>query len=65
MEFLRIVLRCTRPLSDKVLDVLYSFFMGSHQTLPPINEKILLLSATDLAEGIRKRKVSFFILFLI
>ncbi|KFM74294.1 Fatty-acid amide hydrolase 2, partial [Stegodyphus mimosarum] len=54
----RVLLTVTRPLSDKVLDVLYAIFMGSTPQLPPIDNKILLMSATELAEKIRKRQLT-------
>lgn len=57
MEVLRIILTFTRPFSDKILDFLYWLVMGPHKTLPPIDNKILLMPATELASRIRKRKV--------
>lgn len=59
MELLRILLTFTRPLSDKVLDIIYKLIMGPTKPLPPIGDKLLLLSVTELAEKIRKRKVIF------
>ena len=57
MELLRIIVTVTRPFSDKVLDFFYCLVMGPHKPLPPIENKILLMSATELARNIRKRKV--------
>ncbi|GFS45973.1 fatty-acid amide hydrolase 2-B [Nephila pilipes] len=57
-EFIRILVTLTRPFSDYVLDFIYGLFMGETKKLPPINNKILLLSATELAEKIRKRQLS-------
>lgn len=48
----------TRPLSDAVLDFIWSFWIGPTRKLPPIQNKILLMSATELAEKIRKRQVT-------
>ncbi|CAL1289238.1 unnamed protein product [Larinioides sclopetarius] len=58
MECLRIVLALTRPLSDWVLNFLYRLVMGKSKVLPPIDNKILLMSAVELAEKIRKRQLS-------
>lgn len=57
MEFLRIFLTFTRPVSDKILDILYKIFIGATKPLPPIDDKILLLTATEIADRIRKRKL--------
>ncbi|XP_035232298.1 fatty-acid amide hydrolase 2-A-like [Stegodyphus dumicola] len=54
----RVFLTLTRPLSDKLLNVLYSIFMGNTPQLPPIDNEILLMSATELAEKIRKRQLT-------
>ncbi|KAG8196361.1 hypothetical protein JTE90_009579 [Oedothorax gibbosus] len=58
VEFLRVILTLTRPFSDKVLDFIYHFFMGKSKVLPPIDNKILLMPATELAQKIRKRQLS-------
>ncbi|CAL1289236.1 unnamed protein product [Larinioides sclopetarius] len=57
-EFIRVLVILTRPLSDYVLQFLYGLFMGGTKQLPPIENKILLIPATELAEKIRKRQVS-------
>ncbi|GIY11313.1 fatty-acid amide hydrolase 2-B [Caerostris darwini] len=57
-DIIRILVTLTRPLSDYVLAILYRLFMGETKMLPPIDNKILLLSATELAEKIRKRQLS-------
>ncbi|GIY99072.1 fatty-acid amide hydrolase 2-B [Caerostris extrusa] len=57
-DIIRILVTLTRPLSDYVLAILYRLFMGETKKLPPIDNKILLLSATELAEKIRKRQLS-------
>lgn len=57
-DLLRFILVVTRPLSDRVLDFIYLIFMGRTKILPPIDNKILLLSATELAEKIRKKQLS-------
>ncbi|GIY99074.1 fatty-acid amide hydrolase 2-B [Caerostris extrusa] len=57
-DIIRIIVTLTRPLSDYVLAIIYRIFMGETKKLPPIDNKILLLSATELAEKIRKRQLS-------
>ncbi|GIY64320.1 fatty-acid amide hydrolase 2-B [Caerostris darwini] len=57
-DIIRILVTLTRPLSDYVLAILYRIFMGQTKKLPPIDNKILVLSATELAEKIRKRQLS-------
>ncbi|XP_042909371.1 fatty-acid amide hydrolase 2-A isoform X3 [Parasteatoda tepidariorum] len=56
-EFVRILLTFTRPFSDKILSFVYYLVMGPTKPLPPITNNILLYSATDLAEKIRKRQL--------
>ncbi|GFR14492.1 hypothetical protein TNCT_564511, partial [Trichonephila clavata] len=55
-EFIRITVTLFRPISDYVLDFLYLLFMGKTKQLPPIDNKILLIPAVELAEKIRKRQ---------
>ncbi|PRD19599.1 UNVERIFIED_CONTAM: hypothetical protein NCL1_56898 [Trichonephila clavipes] len=55
-DLVRFILVLTRPLSDRVLDFIYLLCMGRTKVLPPIDNKILLLSAIELAEKIRKRQ---------
>ncbi|GFW63136.1 hypothetical protein TNCV_4454841 [Trichonephila clavipes] len=57
-EFIRITVTLFRPISDYVLDFLYLLFMGKTKQLPPIDNKILLIPAVELAEKIRKRQGS-------
>ncbi|GFY75255.1 fatty-acid amide hydrolase 2 [Trichonephila inaurata madagascariensis] len=59
MEFLRILITLTRPISEYVLNFLYRMVMGETKVLPPIDNKILLMSAAELAEKIRKRQLSY------
>ncbi|GFU05974.1 fatty-acid amide hydrolase 2-A [Nephila pilipes] len=56
-EIIRIVLRITYPIAQCVLDFLYRLVNGPTKPLPAIDNKILLLSATELAEKIRKRQL--------
>ncbi|GBN11415.1 Fatty-acid amide hydrolase 2, partial [Araneus ventricosus] len=58
MQFCRFVLVLTRPLSDRVLDFFYRLIMGKTKQLPPIDNKILLMAAAELAEKIRKKQLS-------
>ncbi|GBN24919.1 Fatty-acid amide hydrolase 2 [Araneus ventricosus] len=58
MQFFRFVLVLTRPLSDRVLDFFYRLIMGKTKQLPPIDNKILLMTAAELAEKIRKKQLS-------
>ncbi|XP_042907643.1 fatty-acid amide hydrolase 2-A-like isoform X3 [Parasteatoda tepidariorum] len=56
-ETLRILLFLTRPLSEYVLTYIYELFMGKTKQLPPIENEILLLSASELARKIRRREI--------
>ncbi|XP_042902496.1 fatty-acid amide hydrolase 2 isoform X2 [Parasteatoda tepidariorum] len=56
-EFIRILLTLTRPFSDKILSFFYHLVMGPTKPLPPITNPLLLCSATELAEKIRKKQV--------
>ncbi|XP_035232831.1 fatty-acid amide hydrolase 2-like isoform X1 [Stegodyphus dumicola] len=56
--FVRAILTLTRPVSDKILNVIYRFFMGCTSELPPITDEILLMPATELAEKIRKKELT-------
>lgn len=58
MEMIRVILTLTRPLSDKVMDLFYHLVMGETKKLPPIENKILLMQAIELAEKIRKKQLS-------
>ncbi|CAL1289242.1 unnamed protein product [Larinioides sclopetarius] len=58
MQFCRFVLVLTRPLSDRFLDFLYRLIMGKTKELPAIDNKILLMTATELAEKIRKKQLN-------
>ncbi|XP_059083256.1 fatty-acid amide hydrolase 2-like [Tigriopus californicus] len=50
---------CLRILADLVSDVTFHLlYFGRKKTLPPLNHKILLLSASQLAEKIRSRQIS-------
>ncbi|KAF8778273.1 Fatty-acid amide hydrolase 2-A like protein [Argiope bruennichi] len=57
-EFIRILVTLTWPVSDYVLNFLYGLFMGATKQLPPIENKILLLSAIELAAKIRTKELS-------
>ncbi|XP_055946096.1 fatty-acid amide hydrolase 2-A-like [Argiope bruennichi] len=57
-EFIRILVTLTWPVSDYVLNFLYGLFMGATKQLPPIENKILLLSAIELAAKIRTKEIS-------
>ncbi|GFT54549.1 fatty-acid amide hydrolase 2-B [Nephila pilipes] len=57
-DLLRFILVLTRPLSDRVLDLIYLVFMGKTKILPPIDDEILLMTAIELAEKIRKKQLS-------
>ncbi|KFM58323.1 Fatty-acid amide hydrolase 2, partial [Stegodyphus mimosarum] len=54
----RVILTLTRPLSDKLLNTIYGIFMGNTPQLPPVDNKILLMSAIELAKKIRKRQLT-------
>lgn len=56
-ELLRILLALTYPIANFVLNLIYHLLDGSTKTLPVIDNKILLLPATELAEKIRKRQL--------
>ncbi|XP_042902497.1 fatty-acid amide hydrolase 2 isoform X2 [Parasteatoda tepidariorum] len=56
-DILRIIITFTRPFSDKILSILYRIFMGPTKPLPPIRNPLLLYTASELAEKIRKRQV--------
>ncbi|GFQ67726.1 fatty-acid amide hydrolase 2 [Trichonephila clavata] len=56
-ELLRIVLAITYPIANRVLDFVDYLLNGPTKPLPAIDDKILLLSATELAEKIRKREL--------
>ncbi|GIY71672.1 hypothetical protein CEXT_572811 [Caerostris extrusa] len=55
-EFMRFLLVVLWPLCDYISSIVYRLFMGKTEKLPPIKDNILLLSATELAEQIRKKK---------
>ncbi|GFR30919.1 fatty-acid amide hydrolase 2-A [Trichonephila clavata] len=57
VEFLHIVLKITYPIANFVFDALYRVFNGPTKPLPAIDNKILLMSATELAEKIRKQQI--------
>ncbi|CAL1275219.1 unnamed protein product [Larinioides sclopetarius] len=57
-EIVRIILSLTYPVSNYFLDLIYRFLMGPNKPLPPINNKILLMPAMELAEKIRKRQLT-------
>uniref|UniRef100_A0A2L2YIK7 Fatty-acid amide hydrolase 2 n=1 Tax=Parasteatoda tepidariorum TaxID=114398 RepID=A0A2L2YIK7_PARTP len=56
MEFIRIFLYFTQPYSDYVISFLYRIFWVKTRPVPPIENKLLLLSATELAEKIRSKQ---------
>ncbi|GIX70103.1 fatty-acid amide hydrolase 2-A [Caerostris darwini] len=56
-ESIRILVTLTRPVSDYFLAFFYRLFMGKTKMLPPIDDKILLTPAVELAEKIRKRQI--------
>nr|XP_042902491.1 fatty-acid amide hydrolase 2 isoform X1 [Parasteatoda tepidariorum] len=57
-DFVRVILTLTWPISDYVLDFIYQIFMGKTKVLPPIDNRILLMPATKLAEKIRRKQLS-------
>ncbi|XP_055945563.1 fatty-acid amide hydrolase 2-like [Argiope bruennichi] len=57
-EIIRIVLFLTYPVANFCLNLVYRLLMGPTKTLPPIDNKILLMPATELAEKIRKRQLT-------
>lgn len=57
MDFVKLLLTVTRPYSDSFLDAIYRIIFGAKQVLPPIDDKILLTSATKLAQQIRKKQI--------
>ncbi|CAL1275216.1 unnamed protein product [Larinioides sclopetarius] len=57
-EIIRIILSFTYPVSNYFLDLIYRLLMGPNKPLPPIDNKILLVPAVELAEKIRKRQVT-------
>ncbi|KAG8196360.1 hypothetical protein JTE90_009578 [Oedothorax gibbosus] len=57
-EFIRIIVTIFRPWSDYVLDYFYGLVMGKTKPLPPITDPILLMSATELTERIRKKQLT-------
>ena len=57
MDIVRFLLTVTRPYSFKFLDALCRIFFGPKPLLPSIDDGILLLSATELAEKIRKKQL--------
>lgn len=65
MSIIRAVLIFTRPLSDKLLDVICCILYGRSKSLPHIDNKILLMSATELAKKIRKKEVSTLYCFIL
>lgn len=58
VSLLRIVITVTRPLSEWILDFFYTLVMGRTKRLPPIDNNILLMTAIELAEKIRKRELT-------
>lgn len=59
MDILRVLLTVTRPYSYIFLDLVYRIIFGARKELPPIEDKILLIPATQLAQKIRKKQVIF------
>ncbi|XP_054714204.1 fatty-acid amide hydrolase 2-B-like [Uloborus diversus] len=57
-QWFRALTTLTRPFSEWILDAIYSLFVGPTKVLPPIENKILLLSAVQLTERIRKRQIT-------
>ncbi|GFY63393.1 fatty-acid amide hydrolase 2 [Trichonephila inaurata madagascariensis] len=57
VELLRIVLKITYPIANFFFDSLYFIFNGATKPLPAIDNKILLMPVTELAEKIRKRQL--------
>lgn len=58
MDIVRILLTVTRPFSFTFLDAVYRIIFGAKQELPPIEDKILLITATELAQKIRRKEVN-------
>lgn len=56
--FIRAFLTFTRPLPDKLLDVIFYIFYFNSKPLPLIGNRILLMSATQLAREIRKKEIT-------
>nr|XP_042907650.1 fatty-acid amide hydrolase 2-A isoform X1 [Parasteatoda tepidariorum]XP_042907651.1 fatty-acid amide hydrolase 2-A isoform X2 [Parasteatoda tepidariorum] len=57
LVFVRVVLILTRPIFQIVLKYIYRIFMGRTKPVPPISHKVLLMSATDIADKIRKKQL--------
>ena len=58
MDIVDILLILTRPYSTRFLNAVYRLIFGAKKELPPIEDKILLVSATELARKIRKKQVT-------
>lgn len=58
MNILRVLLTVTRPYSYLFLDLVYRIVLGAKKELPPIEDKILLIPATQLAQQIRNKQVN-------
>lgn len=58
MDIVQLLLILTRPYSSTFLDAVCRLIFGAKQELPPIEDKILLTSATELARKIRKKQVN-------
>ncbi|CAL1275220.1 unnamed protein product [Larinioides sclopetarius] len=57
-EIIRIIMSLTYPVTNFFLNLVYRLLMGPTKPLPPIDSKILLMPAAELAEKIRKRQVT-------
>ncbi|XP_054715337.1 fatty-acid amide hydrolase 2-A-like [Uloborus diversus] len=57
-QLLRAMTTLTRPFSEWIFDAIYTLFMGPTRVLPPITDNILLLSAVELTEKIRKKQIT-------
>lgn len=58
ISLVHLVLTITRPFSYVLFDFIGRIIFGRKESLPPICDKILLMSATELADHIRKRKLT-------
>ncbi|XP_042907641.2 fatty-acid amide hydrolase 2-A [Parasteatoda tepidariorum] len=57
VEVIRRILILTKPLSDVIISFIYNIFTEKTNPLPPIENGILLLSASNLAKKIRNRQL--------
>lgn len=54
---IRIITTLTRPVSEWILSFFYTTVIGKTKMLPPVTNPILLMSAKELAEKIRKKQL--------